>query len=60
METTILWSLVHPLPPYNLDGGFPELGVTFWGVPNIRTIVFWGLYWDPPILGNYQILGPKP
>ena len=25
------------------------------GVPIIRIIVFWGLYWGPPILGNYQI-----
>ena len=32
-------------------GGFPKLGV-----PIIRTIVFWGLYWGPPILGNYHIL----
>ena len=28
---------------------------TFLGVPIIRTIVFWGLYWGPPILGNYHI-----
>ena len=25
------------------------------GVPIIRTIVFWGLYWGPPILGNYHL-----
>ena len=25
------------------------------GVPIIRTIVYWGLYWGPPILGNYHI-----
>ena len=25
------------------------------GVPIIRTIVFWGLYWGPSILGNYHI-----
>ena len=30
--------------------GFPKLGVPFWGLPIIRTIVFWGLYWGPPIL----------
>ena len=23
--------------------------------PIIRVIVFWGLYWGPPVLGNYQI-----
>ena len=27
------------------------------GVPIIRTIVFWGLYWDALILGNYHIVG---
>ena len=25
------------------------------GVPIIRTIVFWGPYWGPLILGNYRI-----
>ena len=25
------------------------------GVPIIRIIVFWGLYWGTPILGNYHI-----
>ena len=24
-------------------------------VPIIKTMVFWDLYWGPPILGNYQI-----
>ena len=28
---------------------------TFLGVPIVRTIVFWGLYWGPLILGNYHI-----
>ena len=36
-------------------GNFPKLGVPFWGVPIIRTIVYWGLYWGPLILGNYHI-----
>ena len=31
------------------------LGVLFFGVPIIRTIVFWGLYWGPLILGKYHI-----
>ena len=35
--------------------GFPKIRGTILGVPIIRTIVFWGLYWGPPILGNYQI-----
>ena len=34
--------------PSGLHGGFPKLGVPFWG-SIIRTIVFWGLYWVPPI-----------
>ena len=25
-------------------------------VPMIRTIVFWGLHYGPPILGNYHML----
>ena len=32
----------------NLTWGFPKLGVPFWGVPLIRTIVNWGQYWGPP------------
>ena len=35
--------------------GFPKIRGTFLGVLIIRTIVFWGLYWDPLILGNYHI-----
>ena len=27
---------------------------TLLGVPRIRTIVFWGLYWVPLVLGNYH------
>ena len=27
--------------------GFPKNRGTILGVPVIRTIVFWGLYWDP-------------
>ena len=33
---------------------FPQIRGTFLGVPIIRTIIFWGLYWGPPILGNYH------
>ena len=39
----------------SLNEGFPKLGLFFWGVPIIRTLVFWGLYWGPLLLGNYQI-----
>ena len=36
---------------------FHKIRGTFLGVPIIRIIVFWGLYWGPPILGNYHIKG---
>ena len=32
--------------------GFPKMRGTLLGVPIIRTIVFWDLYWGPRILGN--------
>ena len=35
--------------------GFPKIRGTLLGVPIIRTIVVWGLYWGPLILGNYYI-----
>ena len=35
--------------------GFPKIRGTFFGVPIIRIIVFWGLYWGSPILGNYHL-----
>ena len=34
---------------------FSKIRGTFLGVPIMRIIVFWGLYWGPLILGNYQI-----
>ena len=37
--------------------GFPKIRGTILGVPIIRIIVFWGLYWGPPILGNYHMGG---
>ena len=36
--------------------GFPKIRGTPLGVPIIRTIVFWGLYWGPLNLGNYHIV----
>ena len=39
------------------------MGSLFWGVPRIstiRTIVYWGLYWGPLILGNYPIPQSTP
>ena len=35
--------------------GFPKIRGTILGVPIIRIIIYWGLYWGPPILGNYHI-----
>ena len=35
--------------------GCPKIRGTILGVPKIRIIVFWGLYWGPLILGNYHI-----
>ena len=39
--------------------GFPKIKATFLGIPIIRILVFWGLYWGPPILGNYHIYGSE-
>ena len=35
-------------------GGFPKISGTF-GVSIIRMMIYWGLYWGPPILENYHI-----
>ena len=35
--------------------GFPKIRGTLLGVPVIRIIVFWGLYWGSLILGNYHV-----
>ena len=39
--------------------GFPNIRGTFLGVPIIRILVFWGLYWGPFILGNYYMTLPE-
>ena len=31
----------------------PKIKGTFLVVPKLRIIVFWGLYWGPPVYGNY-------
>ena len=33
----------------------PQIRSTIMGVPIVRMIVFVGLYWGPPILGNYHL-----
>ena len=35
--------------------GFTKIRGTILGVPIVRTIVYWGLYWGPLIFGNYHI-----
>ena len=37
-------------------GGFPKIRGTLLGVPMIRILLSWGLYWGSPILGNYHIV----
>ena len=34
---------------------FRKIRGTILEVPIIRTIIFWGLYWGPLILGNYHL-----
>ena len=35
--------------------GFPKIRGIILGAPIIRSIVFWVLYWGPPIWGNYHL-----
>ena len=44
------------MPQHRPLWGFPKIMGTILGVPIIRTIAFWGLYWGLPILGNYLIM----
>ena len=42
---------------------FSQIMGTLLGVPIISTITYWqywGLYWGPPIFGNYHITPPPP
>ena len=45
----------HTRPDAMNSRGFPKMFNTFLKAPRIRCIVFWGLYWGPPILGNYHL-----
>ena len=38
---------------------FPKIRGTILGVPIIRIIVYWGLYWGSLISGNDHIQGPQ-
>ena len=40
---------------YIITWGLPKIRATFSGVPIIRFIVLWGLYWGGSITGNYHI-----
>ena len=43
-------------PAWDADvWGFPKIRGTILGVPIIRTIVVWGIYWGSLILGNYRV-----
>ena len=33
----------------------PKIRGTLLGVPILRIIVYWGLYWGTPIFGNYHV-----
>ena len=39
--------------------GFPKIRDTILGIPIMRTIVFWGLYWGSLILRNYHFSAIK-
>ena len=67
-ERSVYWLGGYTMKHYYLQGCFVEIAVTnneIWGflkirgtivgVLIIRTIVYWGLYWGPPISGNYHI-----
>ena len=48
--------MIAPHVPPNLNMGVSQqIGLSFFGVYIIRTEVLWGLYWGPPIEGNYHI-----
>ena len=38
---------------------FPKIRGALSGVLVTRTLVFWGLYWGPFILGNYRVRAPE-
>ena len=40
---------------FGIMWGVSKLRGTLLGVPIIRIIVYWGLYWGPLIQGNYHV-----
>ena len=49
--------LVQPCVTKAAMWGLPNIRGTILGIPIVRTIVYWGLYWGPLILGNYPCVG---
>ena len=39
----------------NIFGEIPKNRGTFLGVPILRAIVFWGVYWGPLVLGEHHL-----
>ena len=50
-----LYREVHPLNIVPVHIGISQIRGTFLGVPILRIIIFWGLYWGPLVSGNYHI-----
>ena len=49
-QDVVAWDFI-----ISLHLGFPKIRGTLFGAPIMRITVFWGLYWGPPILGNYHL-----
>ena len=59
METTVVyWDSIGKMEKKmeTTEVGFPKIRGTLLGVPIIRILVFWGLYWGPLILGSMEII----
>ena len=67
IRTSYILSVTPHQRPYmygalNPKSNLPEIRGPLFGVPIIRMIAFWGLYWRPPIDGHYhtvRLIGPK-
>ena len=51
---------MRPVVVIIMKSSDPHMGVSLssgylFGVPQIRIVVHWGLYWAPPVFGNYHI-----
>ena len=59
MKWRLSWRPDFMKPHARLIRGFPKIRGTLLGVPRIRIIAFWDLYWGPLTLGNYHNDGLK-